>query len=118
VVIVGVGVDVMPVARFAAAVARSPGLVERVFAAGERGLPVASLAARFAAKAAVAKAVGAPGGLRWRDVEVVRDGAGRPELRVVGSVADAATARGVARWKVTLSHGGGMAMALVVGESA
>jgi holo-[acyl-carrier protein] synthase len=117
-VIVGVGVDVVPVARFEAALARTPGLLGRVFGAAERGLPVGSLAARFAAKRAVAKALGAPDGLRWRDVEVVRDAAGRPEVRAAGSVAAAAAERGVTSWQVTLSHGGGMAMALVVGESA
>ena len=117
-VIVGVGVDVMPVARLRAAVERTPGLVERVFTGGERGLPVASLAARFAAKQAVAKALGAPAGLRWRDVEVVPDAAGRPELRTTGTVAAAAAACGVARWQLTLCHDGGLAVAMVVGETA
>jgi holo-[acyl-carrier protein] synthase len=50
----------------------------------ERRAPPESLAARFAAKEAVAKALGAPGGLRWRDAEVVSDGSGRPRIAVHG----------------------------------
>lgn len=121
-VIVSVGLDVVAVERFARAVARTPSLADRLFTeaelltpAGNRRTP-ASLAARFAAKEAVAKALGAPAGLRWHDCEVVADPDGRPWLTVSGTVAAAAAARGVRRWHLSLSHDGGMASAMVVAE--
>ena len=64
--------------RFAAAVQRRPGLVRRLFTPAEAERPVASQAARFAAKEALAKALGCPPGLDWHDAEVVREADGRP----------------------------------------
>ncbi|NHC44024.1 holo-ACP synthase [Motilibacter aurantiacus] len=116
--ILGVGIDVVDVARFSATLERSPRLYERLFTPGERRLPPASLAARFAAKEAVAKALGAPRGLRWVDAEVVRDEAGRPHLRVGGTVAAEAARRGVISWHVSLSHDAGIASAVVIAEGA
>lgn len=75
------------------------------------------LAGGFAAKEAVAKALGAPVGLRWHDAEVIRTDAGRPELAIRGSVAAAAAAVGVRRWHLSLSHDGPMVVAMVVAES-
>jgi holo-[acyl-carrier protein] synthase len=117
VAVVGIGVDAVLVERFIASLARTPGLEERLFTAAERGRPDESLAARFAAKEAVAKAIGAPKGLSWHDVEVHSEEGGRPRLSVTGAVADAATALGIARWHLSLSHDGGMAVAMVVAES-
>ncbi len=114
--IVGVGIDVVDVARFARQLERAPGLRERLFTEPERGLPVASLAARFAAKEAVAKALGAPVGLRWLDVTVVRPDGSRPTLQVVGTVAARAAELGVAHWHLSLSHDAGIASAMVVAE--
>ncbi len=114
--VVGVGVDVVDVTRFADALERTPGMRARLFTDVERDLPVASLAVRFAAKEAVAKALGAPAGLGWHDVEVVREDSGRPRLDVRGAVAAAAAAVGIRTWHVSLSHDGGTAVALVVGE--
>jgi len=93
-------------------------MLDRLFTAGERELPIASLAARFAAKEALAKALGAPVGLAWHDAEVVRDERGRPSLVVRGSVAAAADDAGVATWHVSLSHDGGSAVAVVIAEAA
>jgi holo-[acyl-carrier protein] synthase len=121
-VIVGVGIDVVPVARFAAALQRTPDMAQRLFTAGERttdsgGVRSAeSLAARFAAKEALAKALGAPGGMQWVDAEVVTDSAGRPSLVVRGTVAARAAQLGVTRWHVSLSHDGGIASATVIAE--
>lgn len=115
--IVGIGVDVVPVERFAAALDRTPGLAVRVFTAAERRLPVASLAARFAAKEAVAKALGAPDGLEWHDCEVETDGDGRPWLAVARTVLARAERLGVRSWHLSLSHDGGMAVAMVVAEA-
>jgi len=117
-VIVGVGIDVVQIARIERALARTPGLADRLFTDGERALPRAeSLAARFAAKEAVAKALGAPGGLRWRDAEVVNDPGGRPRLVLHGGVAEEAAAQGISTWHLSLSHDGGVATAVVVAET-
>src|SRR4051794_39831404 len=96
---------------------RTHGMEERLFTQDERGRPDESLAARFAAKEAVAKAIGAPTGLSWHDVEVHAEDSGRPRLAVTGAVAEAASALGVAHWHVSLSHDGGIAVAMVVAES-
>jgi len=117
-VIVGIGVDVVDVARFIESLERTPGLRERVFAPQERGLPPASLAARFAAKEALAKALGAPQGLQWHDCRVVKDTSGRPQFELVGSVAAAAAALGMTTFHLSLSHDAGIASAMVVAESA
>jgi holo-[acyl-carrier protein] synthase len=117
-VIVGVGVDVVDIERFGTSLERSPSLAVRLFTERERELTaVASLAARFAAKEAVAKALGAPGNLRWTDAEVVTEDSGRPVLQLTGGVAAAAAERGIRSWHLSLSHDGGIATAFVVAES-
>ncbi|GAA2595556.1 holo-ACP synthase [Dactylosporangium fulvum] len=120
--IVSVGIDVVLVERFGKALDRTPLLADRLFTAAERvtgsGNPrsAESLAARFAAKEAVAKALGAPGGLHWHDCEIVTDPDGRPWLTVSGTVAQAAAELGISRWHLSLSHDGGIASAMVVAE--
>jgi holo-[acyl-carrier protein] synthase len=116
-VIVGIGVDVVDIARMEAALRRTPALAARLFTESEQGRAPASLAACFAAKEAVAKALGGPAGLHWADVEVGHNRAGRPELAVRGTVAAAADRLGVRRWHVSLSHDAGVSMAFVVAES-
>ncbi len=121
--IVGVGIDVVPIARFAEALSRTPTLAARLFTPGEliteAGGPrsAESLAARFAAKEALAKALGAGGGMAWTDAEVRTDADGRPSLTVQGTVAERASALGVTRWHVSLSHDGGIASATVIAEA-
>lgn len=121
--IVGVGIDVVPVARFAEAMARTPSMASRLFTAAElvtgSGEPRTSesLAARFAAKEALAKALGGGGGMHWTDAEVHTDAVGRPSLVVGGTVAARAATLGVTRWHVSLSHDGGIASATVIAES-
>lgn len=122
--IVGVGIDVVPVDRFAATLARTPTMIDRLFTAAEQltqsGLPrsAESLAARFAAKEALAKSLGAGGGMSWTDAEVLVDDAGRPSLVVRGTVQERAAALGVARFHVSMSHDGGIASATVIAESS
>jgi holo-[acyl-carrier protein] synthase len=117
-VIVGIGVDVVEVARLAAALDRTPALLDRLFTAGEQEVQkLESLAARFAAKEAVAKVLGAPG-LPWVEAEVVSASNGKPSLLLHGSVARAAAAQGISHWHLSLSHDGGMATAFVVAESS
>ena len=116
--IIGVGIDVVDVARFQASLERTPGLRERIFTPAERSLRIASLAARFAAKEALAKALGAPGDLHWQDAEVYTEPDGRPVLRVTGTVAARAAQLGVGGWHVSMSHDGGIASAVVIAESS
>ena len=115
--IVGIGVDVVDISRFEEALRRTPALAARLFAESERGGPTRSLAASFAAKEAVSKALGAPPGLNWTDVEVIRDATGVPRLEIRGTVANAASQRGIHRWHVSLSHDAGMSIAMVVAEA-
>ncbi|MER5459329.1 MULTISPECIES: holo-ACP synthase [unclassified Streptomyces] len=120
--IIGVGIDVAEIDRFAASMRRTPGMAGRVFLDRELLLPsgeqrgYASLAARFAAKEAVAKALGAPGGLHWTDAEVYVEDSGQPRLRVRGTVAARAAELGVRSWHVSLSHDAGVASAVVIAE--
>ena len=116
--VVGIGIDLVEIARFERTLARTPALRTRLFTAGERDLPPAGLAARFAAKEALAKALGAPAGLHWLDADVVREPSGRPRLEVSGTVAARAVELGVTRFHLSLSHDGGFACAMVVAETA
>jgi holo-[acyl-carrier protein] synthase len=115
-VIVGLGIDVVDVERFGQTLARTPAMRERLFTATELTRPLASLAARFAAKEALAKALGAPAGLHWIDAEVQTDETGRPSLVLSGSVARRADEIGATRVHVSLSHDAGIASAVVVLE--
>jgi holo-[acyl-carrier protein] synthase len=115
-VIVGVGIDVVDVERFGATLERTPALRERLFTVGERDLPLNSLAARFAAKEAVAKALGAPTGMHWHDAEVHRGVDGRPHLEVRGTVQARVDALGITSLHLSLSHDAGIASAVVVAE--
>ncbi|SEP06484.1 holo-ACP synthase [Actinacidiphila rubida] len=120
--IVGVGIDVAEIDRFQAALERTPGMAERLFTPAELLLPsgeprgIASLAARFAAKEALAKSLGAPPGLHWLDAEVTTSDNGQPHLTVTGTVAARAQALGVRGWHVSLSHDAGVASAVVIAE--
>ncbi|MFD8291454.1 holo-ACP synthase, partial [Streptomyces lavendulae] len=80
------------------------------------GLGTASGDARFAAKEALAKALGAPGGLLWTDAEVYVEESGQPRLRVSGTVEARAKELGVRSWHISLSHDAGIASAVVIAE--
>ena len=115
--VIGVGIDVVDLERFAESLARTPGLTERLFTPAEAALGIASLAARFAAKEALAKALGAPGNLAWHDAEVVSEDSGRPVFAMRGTVASRAADLGAAHVHLSLSHDAGIASAVVVLES-
>lgn len=115
--IVGIGIDVCDVGRFERSLSRTPAMREKLFTPAERTLPVESLAARFAAKEALAKALGAPPAMSWQDAEVVRAASGEPAFEVTGTVQAALVARGGSRIHVSLSHDGGLASAMVVVEA-
>ena len=112
--IIGVGVDVVDLARFEASLKRTPALLHRLFTESERQLPVVSLAGRFAAKEAIAKALGSPGNLSWLDVNVIRSQGGRPVVETSGEVAHLATKLGVSEFQLSISHDGPVAVAFVV----
>lgn len=120
--IIGVGIDVAEINRFGASLTRTPALAARLFLPQELSSPsgerrgTASLAARFAAKEALAKALGAPGNLLWTDAEVYVEDTGQPRLRVTGTVAARAAELGVRSWHVSLSHDAGIASAVVIAE--
>jgi holo-[acyl-carrier protein] synthase len=115
--IVGVGIDVVDVARFEQTLQRTPGLLLRLFTDEERHLPINSLAASFAAKEALAKSLGAPAGLHWTDAWVERAVGGRPSLHVQGTVAARVAELGIDSLHVSLSHDAGIASAVVIAEA-
>ncbi len=125
--IVGLGMDVVQIDRIARILSGDPRRAERFlarcFTAAERAYcdlrrdRAGSYAARFAAKEAAVKALGAPAGLRWTDFEVVR-AEGAPTLALTGAAAEAAARRGVERVHLTLSHAAGLAAAAVILEGA
>jgi|MGYP000309458489 holo-[acyl-carrier protein] synthase len=120
--VIGVGVDVMEIARFAEALARRPRIAERCFTEAEaaycaaKPFPPQHYAARFAAKEAVGKALGI-GMTRWREVEVIR-GRGAPTIALHGRYAERGRQLGVTRIHVSLTHGEQSAIAFAVAESA
>jgi holo-[acyl-carrier protein] synthase len=116
-VIVGIGTDVVDIARLERSFERTPTLRKRLFTPSEAELSLESLAARFAAKEALAKALGAPGDLSWQDAEVLTDVSGWPSFELRGSVAERAEHLGVERVHLSLSHDSGVAIAFVVLES-
>jgi holo-[acyl-carrier protein] synthase len=121
-VIVGIGVDVVDLDRFEGSLDRTPALRTRLFGEAELvlrdGSPrrVESLAARFAAKEALIKALGGSAGVRWHDVVVESDPDGAPSLVLAGGARSLADSRGVTRLHLSLSHDGGVAVAYVVAE--
>src|SRR6476620_2688629 len=113
----GIGIDLIEVERIESALARRPRLAERLFTAAEldyaeaRARPGRHLAARFAAKEAAIKALRAP--LAPREIEVVNDEAGAPELRLHGAAAERADELGV-ELRVSLTHSRENAAAVVI----
>jgi len=119
--VIGVGVDVVDVERFRASLTRTPTMRERIFTLAElehvatKYDPVLSLAARFAAREAVMKAMGLGlGAFGFHDASVGIDDAGAPHLVISGQAAALATDRGIDTWHLSLAHDGGMATAMVV----
>lgn len=118
---IGIGNDLVDIARFRRALERTPKLRERLFTEGERSYadaradPTERYAVRFAAKEAVMKALGVGlGDIQLRDIEVQRAESGAPQIVLHGTAAELAESRGVRRWLVTLSHSETVAQAIVV----
>lgn len=119
-VVIAHGVDLTEVARIARLLERHPGrFLERCFTEAERAYCLASkrrdehLAARFAAKEAVFKALGTgwAQGLDWKDAEVTRSPAGVPGIALANRAAAIAAERGITGWLLSLSHTRGLALA-------
>jgi holo-[acyl-carrier protein] synthase len=118
-------VDVVKVERLAQSLARFGERMERrLFTEGELAYcrsfsdPLPHLAARFAAKEALLKALGTGlrEGISWQDVEVVNNPLGKPELRLTGKARELAERCGARRSFLSLSHDGDVAIAMVVLE--
>lgn len=114
--IVGIGIDVCPVARFALA-AENERLLARLFTPSERDSSMNRMAGRFAAKEALAKALGAPAGLAWLDVEVRKDDLGKPWFDYRGSIAARIAELGIVHVHLSITHDAGIAAAVVVCEA-
>jgi len=109
----GIGIDVVDIERFISSLERTPGLLEKLFTPAERTKPVSSLAARFAAKEALAKALSAGKGLPWHDAEVLNLESGKPVFLFRGEIADLVDGADV---HLSLSHDAGIASAMVIVE--
>jgi len=123
--VIGVGVDVVDIDRFRRVLGRRPRLADRLFTDAERAYaarqadPTRRLAARFAAKEAVLKSLGVGlGACALRDIEVVRDEAGRPSVALCRSAASLADRHGVGGWHLSLSHSDLVATATAVAVRA
>jgi holo-[acyl-carrier protein] synthase len=123
--IVGSGIDLTEIERIQKSVDRyGARFLDRVFTGAEQAYclrkrkAAESLAARFAAKEAGAKALGTgiSRGVNWLEIEVVREPGGRPSLRFHGRAAQVAAQLGVTRAALSLTHTDGLAMASVVLE--
>lgn len=114
--IIGVGVDLCSVERLNKSIERTPDLASRVFTNLERGLKPESLAARFAAKEALAKAIGDPRLLSWQEIEVQSNNLDKPMLVLSGKTAETLRSKGVTSTHLSLSHDNGFAIAMVVLE--
>jgi holo-[acyl-carrier protein] synthase len=122
-VILGIGVDAVDIDRFRQSLTRTPSMRDRIFTttelayAHELADPIPSLAARFAAREAVMKALRVGlGAFGFHDVWVLRDASGWPSLVVGGAAADLAEKAGVSHWHLSLTHSDAVAIAYVVAE--
>lgn len=115
--IAGIGVDVCSVVRLQESIERTPGLKERLFHASEQSLSPDSLAARFALKEALAKALGNPRLLSWNEVLLSKDENGKPHLELIGQTKENFESLGFRASHLSISHDAGVAVAMIVLES-
>ena len=115
--ILGVGTDVCSIERLTASLERTPNLAQRLFCESEQSLSEHSLAGRFAAKEALAKALGNPSLVVWNEIEVVNDPTGKPSFELHGKTAANIKDFGVTKSWLSISHDAGVAIAMVVLEA-
>ena len=109
--IVGIGVDLVDIERFERTIARTPKLLTRLFSPAERMLKPRSLAARYAAKEALIKALGGSDGVHWTEIEVTPEASGRPWFSLTGSTAEVIAARSITTLHLSMSHDAHLATA-------
>lgn len=123
--IIGLGVDITKIDRIEAVLERrGRAFLERIFTPQEIAYceshrhQVERFAGRFAAKEAAMKALGTgwSRGVRWIDIEVVRERSGKPTLRLAGAACEIASGLGVKNIALTITHDGNTALALVIFE--
>lgn len=114
--ILGIGVDVVDLARFAETLERTPTMRSRLFTDAEAHLSVESLAGRFAAKEAFVKALRAPAGMSWQDIEIVNEPHGAPRFQLYGAALNRAKELGITTTHLSISHDTSVATAFVVAE--
>ena len=109
--IIGIGIDIIEMDRVKRAVERHKGFVNRLFSQEEadyltrRGMAVPSIAGGFAAKEAVAKAMGTGfTAFGWKDVIILRDSLGKPEVKLRGGARLLCETKGIERILVSISH--------------
>jgi len=117
-----IGIDIIEIARIERAIARwGESFLHRVYTEPELRLyhkKPSSLAARFAGKEAVIKALGAqPRGISWKEIEIVSDADGKPLVHLYGNVQNQANSLGLGGLAISLSHSKEYAIALVAGET-
>lgn len=115
--ILGIGVDTVDIGRFERSLDRTPMLRSRLFTERERELPISSLAARFAAKEALIKALGDSHGLAWHDMEVLRGKDRAPTFARSEALLRELQRLGGGRTHLSMTHDGGVATAFVIVES-
>jgi holo-[acyl-carrier protein] synthase len=116
--ILGIGSDVCSVERLEQSLSRTPKLSERLFHPNELGLSAKSLAARFAAKEAITKAIGDPAVLTFNEVEIVKDQLGKPSVAFHSKTKSRISEFGELTFHLSLSHDAGVALATVVVEKS
>jgi len=109
----GVGIDIVDIHRFKESLERTPGLKLKLFTETERIKSIQSLAARYAAKEALVKALNAENGILWHEAEVVNLEGGKPVFIFYGTVADLVDSANV---HLSISHDAGIATAIVIVE--
>ena len=112
----GTGIDLVDIARFERSVARTPKLLQRLFTESEQRLRLHSLAARFAAKEALIKALGGSDGVHWTEIEIGAEPSGKPLFLLSGSTAAVVAERGITTLHLSMTHDAGLAMAYVIAE--
>ena len=119
----GIGIDAVDIERFRVSLARTPSMRERLFTDDElahvapKADPVPSLAARFAAREAVMKAMGLGlGAFGFHEVWVTVLPSGAPQLHVTGRALELAVDRGITHWHLSITHTDTVAIAQVVAE--
>ena len=111
--IAGVGIDIVDIDRFERSLERTPRLKMKLFTEAERIKSIQSLAARFAAKEALIKALNAENGILWHEAEVVNLDSGKPDFIFHGAVADLVDGMMV---HLSISHDASVATAIVIVE--